>query len=73
MEPTADSIEIEHHGDATGGDSGGPFFGFWSDGPYTVGVTSGGERISGTHSAGGTRTTTSNPPEAGWLTSFVGA
>ena len=42
------SIEIEHHGDATGGDSGGPFFGFWSDGPYAVGVTSGGERITGT-------------------------
>jgi V8-like Glu-specific endopeptidase len=42
------SIEIEHHGDATGGDSGGPFFGFWNDGPYAVGVTSGGERIYGT-------------------------
>ncbi len=41
------SVEIEHHGDATGGDSGGPFFGFWNDGPYAVGVTSGGERISG--------------------------
>lgn len=43
-----DAKELEHHGDATGGDSGGPFFGFWSDGPYTVGVTSGGERIYGT-------------------------
>lgn len=42
------SVEIEHHGDATGGDSGGPFFGFWNDGPYSVGVTSGGERIYGT-------------------------
>jgi V8-like Glu-specific endopeptidase len=42
------SVEIEHHGDATGGDSGGPFFGFWNDGPYAVGVTSGGERIYGT-------------------------
>jgi V8-like Glu-specific endopeptidase len=40
--------ELEHHGDATGGDSGGPFFGFWNDGPYAVGVTSGGERIYGT-------------------------
>ena len=43
-----DAKELEHHGDATGGDSGGPFFGFWSDGPYAVGVTSGGERIYGT-------------------------
>jgi V8-like Glu-specific endopeptidase len=43
-----DAKELEHHGDATGGDSGGPFFGFWNDGPYAVGVTSGGERIYGT-------------------------
>jgi V8-like Glu-specific endopeptidase len=42
-----DAEEIEHHGSATGGDSGGPFFGFWSDGPYAVGTTSGGETISG--------------------------
>lgn len=45
---SGDSVEIEHHGDATGGDSGGPFFGFWTDGPYAVGVTSGGERIYNT-------------------------
>jgi len=43
-----DAKEIEHHGDATPGDSGGPFFGFWSGGPYAIGTTSGGERISGT-------------------------
>jgi V8-like Glu-specific endopeptidase len=39
--------EIEHHGSATPGDSGGPFFGFWNDGPYAVGTTSGGEAITG--------------------------
>lgn len=43
-----DAKEIEHHGSATGGDSGGPFFGFWNDGPYSVGATSGGEAITGT-------------------------
>ncbi len=43
-----DAKEIEHHGSATGGDSGGPFFGFWNDGPYAVGTTSGGESITGT-------------------------
>lgn len=42
-----DAQEIEHHGSATGGDSGGPFFGFWNDGPYAVGTTSGGEAITG--------------------------
>jgi hypothetical protein len=29
-------------------DSGGPFFGFWNDGPYAVGTTRGGESITGT-------------------------
>lgn len=43
-----DAKELEHHGDASGGDSGGPFFGFWNDGPYSVGTTSGGEAITGT-------------------------
>jgi hypothetical protein len=43
-----DAQEIEHHGSATPGDSGGPFFGFWSDGPYAIGTTSGGEAITGT-------------------------
>jgi len=42
-----DAMEIEHHGDATAGDSGGPFFGFWNDGPYAIGTVSGGEAISG--------------------------
>lgn len=40
--------ELEHHGDSTPGDSGGPFFGFWNDGPYAIGTTSGGERIYNT-------------------------
>ena len=43
-----DAVELEHHGDATAGDSGGPFFGFWGDGfPYVIGTVSGGENISG--------------------------
>jgi V8-like Glu-specific endopeptidase len=42
-----DAMELEHQGDATAGDSGGPFFGTWSDGPYAVGTVSGGERING--------------------------
>jgi hypothetical protein len=36
-----DAQELEHHGDDTGGDSGGPFFGWWTDGPYVVGTVSG--------------------------------
>jgi V8-like Glu-specific endopeptidase len=39
--------ELEHHGDDTGGDSGGPFYGTWSDGPYCIGTVSGYEVISG--------------------------
>lgn len=43
-----DALELEHHGDSTPGDSGGPFFSFWPDGfPYVIGTTSGGENISG--------------------------
>jgi V8-like Glu-specific endopeptidase len=42
-----DAQELEHHGDDTGGDSGGPFFGMWSDGPYAIGTVSGYEVISG--------------------------
>jgi len=38
------------------GQSGGPVFGFWSDGPYVVGVTSG-ESSSNNFVAGGTRLT----------------
>jgi V8-like Glu-specific endopeptidase len=43
-----DAKELEHQGDSTGGDSGGPFFGWWNNQPYAIGTTSGGERISGT-------------------------
>jgi V8-like Glu-specific endopeptidase len=43
-----DAMELEHQADATGGDSGGPFFGIWPDGyPYVIGTVSGGESISG--------------------------
>jgi hypothetical protein len=42
-----DAKELEHQGDSTGGDSGGPFFGWWDNQPYAIGTTSGGERISG--------------------------
>jgi Trypsin len=39
-----DAMELEtDNGDATPGDSGGPFFAFWDDGPYIVGVLSGQE------------------------------
>lgn len=39
--------ELEHHGDSSPGESGGPMFGFWNDGPHAIGTTSGGETISG--------------------------
>jgi V8-like Glu-specific endopeptidase len=39
--------EIEHHGDSSAGESGGPMYGFWNDGPHAIGTTSGGETISG--------------------------
>jgi V8-like Glu-specific endopeptidase len=42
-----DAQEIEHHGDSSPGESGGPMFGFWGDGPHAIGTTSGGETISG--------------------------
>ena len=42
-----DAQELEHHGDDTGGDSGGPFFGIWDDGPYVIGTVSGYEEVSG--------------------------
>lgn len=41
------ALEIEYQGDASAGDSGGPLFGFWDDGPYAVGTVSGGAFISG--------------------------
>lgn len=43
-----DAMELEHQGDSTAGDSGGPFFGIWPDGyPYVIGTVSGGEAITG--------------------------
>jgi V8-like Glu-specific endopeptidase len=42
-----DAKELEHHGDVTEGDSGGPIFGIWGTTPYAIGTTSGGETISG--------------------------
>jgi V8-like Glu-specific endopeptidase len=42
-----DSLELQHYGDAGDGDSGGPLFGWWPDGPYLVGVMSGNSRTGG--------------------------
>ena len=36
-------VELEYRADASGGDSGGPVFAMWPDGPYIVGAHSGGE------------------------------
>lgn len=36
-------VELEYKADASGGDSGGPVFGWWSNGPHLVGAHSGGE------------------------------
>ena len=57
------TMEIEHQGDATGDDSCGPFFGFWNDGPYSIGTVSGGELD---HGLGGPRTTISMPVTTPW-------
>jgi len=39
--------QIDHHGDSTPGDSGGPFWAFWADGfSYAVGTVSGGYTVS---------------------------
>lgn len=43
----SDARELEHHADAGPGDSGGPFFGQWSDGAYAIGTLSGYEVIHG--------------------------
>ena len=49
-----DALELEHHGDSTPGNSGGPLFGHWPDGPYVIGVHSGSESdASYTVAAGG--------------------
>jgi V8-like Glu-specific endopeptidase len=43
-----DFMELRHYGDATRGDSGGPFFGMWPDRfPYVIGAVSGTLRQSG--------------------------
>jgi V8-like Glu-specific endopeptidase len=36
-------LEVEHNGDVTPGDSGGPLFAWWEEGPYIVGTHSGEE------------------------------
>lgn len=36
-------VELEYKADSSGGDSGGPVFGWWDDGPYVIGTHSGGE------------------------------
>lgn len=46
-------LEIEHQGDIASGDSGGPFWGFWNDGPYVVGTCSGHETVGGPSWVGG--------------------
>ncbi|HEX8635238.1 MAG TPA: trypsin-like serine protease [Pyrinomonadaceae bacterium] len=39
-----DALELEHHGDSSPGNSGGPLFGHWPDGTaYVIGVESGAE------------------------------
>jgi V8-like Glu-specific endopeptidase len=37
-------LELEYRADASGGDSGGPVFGWWSSLPYIIGTHSGGEK-----------------------------
>lgn len=49
---SGDALDVEHQGDLTGGDSGGPFWATWPDGfPYVVGTASGGKIIT-KHSTG---------------------
>lgn len=42
-DPSGDFTEVEHRGDATDGNSGGPLFASFPDGPYMIGVHSGDE------------------------------
>lgn len=37
------ALELEHHADTSPGNSGGPLFGHWPNGPYVIGVESGPE------------------------------
>jgi V8-like Glu-specific endopeptidase len=44
---STDALDLEHRGEATAGDSGGPFWATWPDGfPYVIGTVSGGEVIT---------------------------
>ncbi len=50
----ADGLELEHRGDTTSGNSGGPLFGYWPKGPYVIGVHFGAEdRATNNVAAGG--------------------
>jgi V8-like Glu-specific endopeptidase len=60
-----DALEIEHEGDTSDGDSGGPFFHFRPDGPYIIGTHSGGERRGIDLGFLGTITLEDNNVEAG--------
>jgi len=40
------ALEVEHFGDISPGNSGGPFFGYWSGLPYAVGTVSGGSKTT---------------------------
>ncbi len=42
-DPDGSFAEIEHMGDASDGNSGGPLFGTWPEGPYIIGVHSSSE------------------------------
>jgi hypothetical protein len=42
-----DSLELQHYGDTGRGDSGGPLFGWWPNGPYLLGVLSGNYQSTG--------------------------
>jgi hypothetical protein len=49
---STDALDIEHRGDSTPGDSGGPFWATWPDGfPYVIGSVSGGEVITNSSGA----------------------
>jgi hypothetical protein len=44
---SGDAIEVDHHGDTTGGDSGAPFWATWPDGfPYAIATVSGGRIVT---------------------------
>jgi V8-like Glu-specific endopeptidase len=44
---SGDALDVEHQGDSTGGDSGGPFWATWPDGfPYVIGTVSGGHSLA---------------------------